>query len=465
MNDESVEGLAKQTENERFAWDSYRRFVQMFGNVARGMPGEAFEDAIKEAKEERGVETDTDLDTDDLKALTQKFKEAYKEHTDEDFPQDPEEQLRLAIRAVFDSWTGERAVSYRRLNRIPDDWGTAVNVQQMVFGNKGDNCATGVAFSRDEVTGEQEPSGDFLVNAQGEDVVSGVRNTRDIAELKDVMPEAHEQLMEILGELEKHYKDMQDTEFTIEDGQLFMLQTRNAKRPAQAAVRFACDAVDEGLLSKEEALLTIDPSSLDALLHPTFDPKADFEVLAVGRLRLARRRQGRGRVHGQGGGPGRAGRPRRHPRAAVHRGRRRRGLPRRQGHPHVRGRQGLARRARGARDGPPGGRGRERAEDRPRRQDDLGQRHHGRGGRLHRHRRHQGLRDGRGRGADRRPGRRVLRPRARVGRRAAPAEGARQRRRPGRARRRRASWGRRASACAGPSTCSWPRTASPRCGR
>jgi pyruvate,orthophosphate dikinase len=282
LNDESVEGLAQQTENDRFAWDSYRRFVQMFGNVARGMPGEAFEDAIKEAKEERGVETDTDLDTDDLKALTQKFKEAYREHTGEEFPQDPQEQLKLSIRAVFDSWTGERAVSYRRLNRIPDDWGTAVNVQQMVFGNKGDSSATGVAFSRDEVTGEPEPSGDFLVNAQGEDVVSGVRNTRDIAELEDVMPEAHEQLMEILSELEKHYKDMQDTEFTIEDGQLFMLQTRNAKRPAQAAVRFACDAVDEGLLSKAEALATIDAGALDALLHPTFDPKADFEVLASG---------------------------------------------------------------------------------------------------------------------------------------------------------------------------------------
>jgi pyruvate, orthophosphate dikinase len=282
LNDESVEGLAKQTENERFAWDSYRRFVQMFGGVARGMPGGTFEDAIKAAKEERGVQSDADLDTDDLKALTQKFKEAYEEHTGDEFPQDPQEQLRLSIRAVFDSWTGDRAVSYRRLNRIPDDWGTAVNVQQMVFGNKGDNSATGVAFSRDEVTGEPEPSGDFLVNAQGEDVVSGVRNTRDIAELKDVMPEAHEQLMDILSELEKHYKDMQDTEFTIEDGQLFMLQTRNAKRPAQAAVRFACDAVDEGLLSKEEALDTIDPASLDALLHPTFDPKADFEVLASG---------------------------------------------------------------------------------------------------------------------------------------------------------------------------------------
>src|SRR3954449_2759225 len=282
LHDESVEGLAKQTENDRFAWDSYRRFVQMFGNVARGMPGQAFEEAIKEAKEERGVSEDTELDTDDLKALTAKFKERYREHTGEDFPQDPQEQLRLAIRAVFDSWTGERAVSYRRLNRIPDDWGTAVNVQQMVFGNKGDESATGVAFSRDEVTGAPEPSGDFLVNAQGEDVVSGVRNTRDIAELADVMPEAHAQLMEILRTLEAHYRDMQDTEFTIEDGQLYMLQTRNAKRPAQAAVRFACDAVDEGLLSKEEALLTIDPDSLDALLHPRFDPDAEFDVLTKG---------------------------------------------------------------------------------------------------------------------------------------------------------------------------------------
>src|SRR3954462_611526 len=218
LNDESVEGLAKQTENDRFAWDSYRRFVQMFGNVARGMPGEAFEEAIKEAKQERGVSEDTELDTDDLRALTHKFKERYQEHTGEAFPQDPQEQLRLAIRAVFDSWTGERAVSYRRLNRIPGDWGTAVNVQQMVFGNRGDESAPGVAFSRDEVTGEKEPSGDFLVNAQGEDVVSGVRNTRDIAELKDVMPEAHETLMEILDELEQHYKDMQDTEFTIETG-------------------------------------------------------------------------------------------------------------------------------------------------------------------------------------------------------------------------------------------------------
>jgi pyruvate,orthophosphate dikinase len=276
LNDESVEGLAKATENERFAWDSYRRFVQMFGNVSHGIPGEQFEDAIKEVKSDRGVKDDTELDVDALKELTNRFKELY------EFPQDPQDQLRQAIRAVFDSWQGDRAVEYRRLNRIPDEWGTAVNVQQMVFGNKGDTSATGVAFSRDEVTGEPEPSGDFLVNAQGEDVVSGVRNTRDIAELADVMPEAHEQLMEILRTLERHYKDMQDTEFTVEDGQLYMLQTRSAKRPAQAAVRFACDAVDEELLTKEEALGTIDAGGLDALLHPTFDPKAEFEVLASG---------------------------------------------------------------------------------------------------------------------------------------------------------------------------------------
>jgi pyruvate, orthophosphate dikinase len=276
LNDESVEGLARSTENERFAWDSYRRFVQMFGNVSHGIAGERFEDAIKEVKADRGVKQDTDLDVGALQELTSRFKELY------EFPQDPQEQLRQAIRAVFDSWTGDRAASYRRINRIPDDWGTAVNVQQMVFGNKGDTSGTGVAFSRDEITGAPEPSGDFLVNAQGEDVVSGVRNTKEISEMAEVMPEAHAQLMDILRTLERHYKDMQDTEFTVEEGQLYMLQTRNAKRPAQAAVRFACDAVDEELLTREEALATIDPSSLDALLHPTFDPKADFEVLASG---------------------------------------------------------------------------------------------------------------------------------------------------------------------------------------
>src|SRR4051794_1410881 len=282
LNDRSVEGLVKKTNNDRFAWDSYRRFVQMFGNVCRGVPGERFEEAIKERKSERGVEDDTELDTGDLKALTDSFKGIFRDHTGEDFPQDPQDQLRQAIRAVFDSWMGPRAVESRRINRLPDEWGTAVNVQQMVFGNKGDDCATGVAFSRDEITGAPEPSGDFLVNAQGEDVVSGVRTPRDISEMKDVMPEAHAQLMEILRALEGHYKDMQDTEFTVEEGHLYMLQTRNAKRPAQAAVRFAVDAVGEGLLTREEALATIDAGALDALLHPAFDTDAEFEVLAEG---------------------------------------------------------------------------------------------------------------------------------------------------------------------------------------
>ncbi|MGO9904655.1 MAG: pyruvate, phosphate dikinase [Solirubrobacteraceae bacterium] len=276
LNDTSVQGLTRATDNERFAWDSYRRLIQMFGNVVQGVKGERFEDAIAQSKREAGVQSDSELPVDSLKALVKEFKGFY------EFPQDPQDQLRQAIRAVFDSWTGERAVSYRRINRIPDDWGTAVNVQQMVFGNKGDTSATGVAFSRDEVTGAPEPSGDFLVNAQGEDVVSGVRTPRDISELAEVMPEAHAQLMEIMRKLEAQYKDMQDVEFTIEDGQLYMLQTRNAKRPAQAAVRFAVDAVNEGLLTREEALRTIDAYSLDALLHPTFDRSDGYEVLARG---------------------------------------------------------------------------------------------------------------------------------------------------------------------------------------
>ncbi len=276
LNDDAVLGLTGATDNERFAWDSYRRLVQMFGNVVEGVAGSRFEDAIAAAKRDAGVETDAQLPVDSLKRLVEEFKGFY------DFPQDPQEQLRRAILAVFDSWTGERAVAYRRINRIPEDWGTAVNVQQMVFGNKGDSSATGVAFSRDEVTGAPEPSGDFLVNAQGEDVVSGVRTPRDISELAEVMPEAHEQLMEIMRTLEAEYKNMQDVEFTVEEGHLYMLQTRNAKRPAQAAVRFAVDAVSEGLLTREQALRTIDASALDALLHPTFDRSDGYEVLARG---------------------------------------------------------------------------------------------------------------------------------------------------------------------------------------
>ncbi|HEY1275394.1 MAG TPA: pyruvate, phosphate dikinase [Thermoleophilaceae bacterium] len=282
LSDEAVDGLAKATENERFAWDSYRRFVQMFGNVCRGIPGERYEDLIKERKQAGGAKHDVDLSVEDLTELTREFQRVFKEETNEDFPQDPQEQLRQAIRAVFDSWMGERAQHYRRINQISDELGTAVNVQQMVFGNRGDTSCSGVAFSRDEITGEPTPSGDFLINAQGEDVVSGVRTPLDLSEMRERMPEAHEELMEILRTLERHYGDMQDTEFTVEESRLYMLQTRSAKRPAQAAVRFAVDAVDEELLDKPAALRTIDPNTLDALLHPAIAPDAEFEVLAEG---------------------------------------------------------------------------------------------------------------------------------------------------------------------------------------
>ncbi|HYH58199.1 MAG TPA: pyruvate, phosphate dikinase [Thermoleophilaceae bacterium] len=282
LNDRSVQGLAERTGNEWFAWDSYRRFVQMFGNVCRGVPGEAIEDAIKEQKGRAGVRLDTELSVDDLKALVEAFKALYRDRTGEEFPQEPQAQLREAIRAVFDSWLGDRAVEYRRINRIPDEWGTAVNVQEMVFGNMGERSCSGVAFSRDEITGAPEPSGDFLMNAQGEDVVSGVRTPLSLEEMREHLPDAHAELLEILRTLEGHYRDMQDTEFTVEEGRLYMLQTRNAKRPAQAAVRFAVDAAEEGLLERDEAIATIDAEGLDALLHPTFDPKAEFEVIARG---------------------------------------------------------------------------------------------------------------------------------------------------------------------------------------
>jgi pyruvate,orthophosphate dikinase len=276
LNDRSVLGLAQVTDNERFAWDAYRRLVQMFGNVVHGVSGDAFEGAIKEERQRHGVATDAELPPEALKQLVGRFKQLY------EFPQDPDVQLARAIRAVFDSWGGDRAIQYRRINRIPDDWGTAANVQQMVFGNKGGTSATGVAFSRDEMTGAPDPSGDFLLNAQGEDVVAGVRTPRDLRELGDVMPDVNRRLMEVLRTLEAHYKEMQDTEFTVEEGQLYMLQTRNAKRPAQAAVRFAVDAVEEGLLTREEALATIDADALDALLHPTFDRGEGYTVLAQG---------------------------------------------------------------------------------------------------------------------------------------------------------------------------------------
>jgi pyruvate, orthophosphate dikinase len=282
LNDRSVNGLAARTRNDRLAWDAYRRLVQMFGDVVSHVPGSRFEEALRVARSAKGVDEDTGLDAEDLKALTETFKRMFEEDTGEPFPQDPREQLGRAINAVFESWNGDRAVAYRRINRIPDDWGTAVNVQQMVFGNKGDRSGSGVAFTRDERTGEPTPSGDFLVNAQGEDVVAGIRNPQDLHTLEDWMPEAYAQLRDVLSQLERHYRDMQDVEFTIEEGRLYLLQTRNAKRPAQAAVRFAHDAVDEGLLTPPDALRTIDADSLEALLHPIFDPSVEYAPLTKG---------------------------------------------------------------------------------------------------------------------------------------------------------------------------------------
>jgi pyruvate,orthophosphate dikinase len=282
LGDDAVEGLARSTGSERFAWDSYRRFIQMFGNVVRGIPAAAFEDELQKAKERKGVGADTDLDAGDLRDLTRTFKGLFEARTKGQFPSEPREQLRQAITAVFDSWEGERAVAYRRINGIPDDWGTAVNVQQMVFGNLGERSGSGVAFSRDERTGEPVPSGDFLANAQGEDVVAGTRDPEDLKALAERIPEAHAQLMSDLVRLEAHYKDMQDVEFTIQEGRLFLLQTRAAKRPAQAAVRFAVDAVSEDLLTRAEALMTVDAEALEALLHPIFDPSCNFEVLTTG---------------------------------------------------------------------------------------------------------------------------------------------------------------------------------------
>jgi pyruvate,orthophosphate dikinase len=282
LGDETVRGLAERTGNERFAWDSYRRFVQMFGDVVCGIDAMLFERAIQAAKAERGVSLDAELEAEDLRRLLSEFKRIFAEQTGDELPQDPRRQLIRAVGAVFDSWNGARAIAYRRLNRISDEWGTAVNVQQMVFGNKGEDSGSGVAFSRDEISGAPAPSGDFLLNAQGEDVVSGTRDPGDLARMAEVLPEAHAQLLEILALLERHFGDMQDVEFTVEEETLYMLQTRSAKRPPHAAVRVAVDMVAEGVLGREEALAGIDASKLEALLHPSFDPDYEFEPLARG---------------------------------------------------------------------------------------------------------------------------------------------------------------------------------------
>ena len=302
LNDETVKGLARKTGNERFAWDSYRRFVQMFGDVVLGMKPESkedidpFEAIMDELKERKGYKSDTDMTTEDLKYLVSEFKKAIKKQTGKDFPDDPWEQLWEAILAVFRSWNNERAIKYRELNNIPHDWGTAVNVQAMVFGNMGDNSATGVAFTRDAATGEKIFNGEYLINAQGEDVVAGVRTPQQITlegsrrwaklqgipeeerkekypSLEETMPEVYKQLYDIQERLEKHYRDMQDMEFTIQDGNLWLLQTRNGKRTGMAMVKIAMDMLDEGLITEEEALMRVDPEKLNELLHPVFDKK------------------------------------------------------------------------------------------------------------------------------------------------------------------------------------------------
>ena len=283
MNDAAVRGLAVESGNPRFAWDSYRRFVQMFGEVVLGVPSDDFEHALSDLKRERGVRNDTDLSAEDLEQLVATFKDIASTTVGAGaFGDDPREQLRLAIKAVFDSWLNPRAAVYRRANDIPDDLGTAVNIMQMVFGNLGETSGTGVCFTRDPSTGEHRLYGEFLLNAQGEDVVAGIRTPRPLAELEGELPEAYAELVATMARLEAHYGDMQDIEFTIERGRLYLLQTRTGKRTAQAAIRVACDMVSEGVITREQAVQRIDPKQLDQLLHPTIDPSAERELLATG---------------------------------------------------------------------------------------------------------------------------------------------------------------------------------------
>ncbi len=282
LNDIVVEGLAKLTNNPRFAYDSYRRFVMMFSDVVIGLSKSKFERILDEIKEDKGVTNDTDLSADDMKFVLRKFKDMYKKEIGKEFPQDPKEQLFEAIKAVFRSWNNERAIYYRRMNDIPSSWGTAVNVQEMVYGNMGDDSGTGVAFTRNPSTGEKKLMGEYLMNAQGEDVVAGVRTPYHIDHLEVTNKAVYDQFMDLSSKLENHYHDMQDIEFTIEKGKLFILQTRNGKRTAHAALRIAVDLVKEGLLTKEEALVKVDPKQLDALLHPMFDTKALKAAKVIG---------------------------------------------------------------------------------------------------------------------------------------------------------------------------------------
>ena len=286
LTDISVEGFAKRTGNPRFAYDSYRRFIQMFSDVVMEVPKSLFERVIDEIKEDRKVHFDTELTAEDLKEVIRRFKEIYKEKMGEEFPQEPRVQLMEAIKAVFRSWDNERAIVYRRMNDIPGDWGTAVNVQSMVFGNMGNTSGTGVAFTRNPSTGAKGIYGEYLINAQGEDVVAGIRTPQPITRLEEDLPECYEEFLKIANRLEEHYRDMQDMEFTIEDGKLYFLQTRNGKRTAQAALQIACDLVDEGMITPQEAVSRIEAKSLDQLLHPAFDPDALKKGTVMGQALL-----------------------------------------------------------------------------------------------------------------------------------------------------------------------------------
>ena len=431
LNDDAVEGLARATGNPRFARDSYRRLIQMYGEVVDGIDGQRFEQALADLKRERGVQLDVDLTADDLARLVETFKNIYRQETGDDFPQDAREQLRRAVLAVFQSWDNPRAQVYRRTYGIPDDIGTAVNVVQMVFGNKGERSATGVCFTRDPSTGEPRVYGEYLVNAQGEDVVAGIRTPQPVEQMRERLPEAYDQLLDTMARLEQHYRDMQDIEFTVEDGRLYLLQTRSAKRTAAAAIKSAVDMTGEGLISREEAIARIDPAQLDQLLHPMLDPKAQFEVAAQRAERVAGRRLREDRArrrHGRGARQGRrVGDPRplgddpgRHPRADPGEGR-----------PHRARRHDVARGRRRARDGqavrrrlrgPPHRRGHEDRHDR-RPRAARGRHDHDRRRHRPRHRRRGAARPA----ADQRG----LRDDPRLGRRGAPAGRARERRHAG----------------------------------
>ncbi|MBK9314298.1 MAG: hypothetical protein IPM55_08645 [Acidobacteria bacterium] len=293
LNDETRKSLAQLTGNERFSYDAYRRFIQLFGKIVLGIDAEKFEHKFDEYKKKLGVKLDTEVGAESLATLIDDYKAIVKAETGEDFPTDPLKQLELSIRAVFASWNGRRARDYRRVHKLDDSLGTAVNVMTMVFGNMGEDSGTGVAFTRDVATGEKVLYGEYLQNAQGEDVVAGIRTPKKIAQLKEEMPAIYDEFVQVADRLERHYKDVQDLEFTIERGKLYMLQTRNAKRTGASAVRVAVEMVEEGVIDKATAVQRVEPAQLDQLLHPMIDPKADVNVLAVGLPASPARPQGR----------------------------------------------------------------------------------------------------------------------------------------------------------------------------